>query len=99
LNALQGLKTKALAKAQAPAKPRKISQKEQRELATIEPEIAALEQAIAALETQLNEPSFYIDHAAEAPALLAQVEDKKAQLETKLNRWAELEEIKEASEA
>jgi ATP-binding cassette subfamily F protein uup len=99
LNALQGLKTKALAKAQAPAKPRKISQKEQRELATIEPEIAALEQAIAALETQLNEPSFYIDHAAEAPALLAQVEDQKAQLETKLNRWAELEEIKEASEA
>lgn len=101
LNALQGLKAKSPVtnKAQAQVKPRKITQKELRELTALEPDIAALEETIADLEAKLNEPSFYIEHAAEAPALLEQVAQNKALLETKLNRWAELEEIKEASPA
>jgi hypothetical protein len=66
-------------------------------LETIESEIVALEEAIAGIETQLNDPAFYIEHAVKAPTLLAEVEAKKSALEAKMHRWAELEEIKEAS--
>jgi hypothetical protein len=45
----------------------------------------------------LNDPAFYIEHAVKAPMLLAEVEAKKSALEAKMHRWAELEEIKEAS--
>ena len=93
----QAVKAKPAAVKADTGKPRRISQKEQRELAALEPEIAALEEVIAALEVKLNDPSFYVQHSAEAPALLAEVEAKKAALDVKMSRWAELEELREAS--
>ena len=93
----QGLKLKAAAPKGKTEKPRRITQKEVRELAALEPEIAALEESIGSIENQLNDPSFFVEHAATAPALLVKVETLKAELEAKMNRWAELEELKEAS--
>jgi ATP-binding cassette subfamily F protein uup len=93
----QGFKAKGMGGKGKTEKPRKITQKELRELETIESEIVALEEAIAGIETQLNDPAFYIEHAVKAPTLLAEVEAKKSALEAKMHRWAELEEIKEAS--
>ena len=93
----QGFKAKGMGGKGKTEKPRKITQKELRELETIESEIVALEEAIAGIETQLNDPAFYIEHAVKAPMLLAEVEAKKSALEAKMHRWAELEEVKEAS--
>lgn len=93
----QGFKAKGVVGKVKTEKPRKITQKELRELEAIESDIVALEQAIAGIETQLNDPSFYIEHAAKAPMLLVELETKKGELEAKMQRWAELEEVKEAS--
>ena len=75
-------------------KPRKMSQKEQRELATLETEIAALEAEIAEKEAQLNDPAFYAKIGADTQTHVSALEAKKAELEAKFTRWAELEEIK-----
>jgi ATP-binding cassette subfamily F protein uup len=96
LAGLQQAKVKPGVKAR-PDKARKISQKELRELAELEPGIAAVEEAIAAVEAKLNDPAFYVENAEGVPVLLAEVEAKKALLESKMIRWAELEALKEAS--
>ena len=95
----QGIKAKPAAPRGRTEKPRKISQKELRELDALEPEIAALEEVISGIEAKLNDPAFFVENAAAAPGLIAEVEMKKTELETKMNRWAELEELKEASAA
>ncbi len=94
---VEGIKAKPQPVKNRSEKPRRISQKELRELAALEPEIATLEQAIAATEAKLNDPAFYIEHAGQAPALLAEVEAQKTELEARMQRWAELEELREAS--
>ena len=93
----QSIKTKPAAAKGRTEKPRKITQKELRELAALEPEIAALEESLASLEAKLNDPAFFVENAAAAPGLIAEGEQKKGELEAKMNRWAELEELKEAS--
>jgi ABC transport system ATP-binding/permease protein len=90
----QSVKTRPAPKGRT-EKPRRISQKELRELDALEPEIAALESAIAAIEARLNDPAFFVEHSAQAPALLAEADAKKAELDARMNRWAELEELKE----
>lgn len=80
----------------APApKPRKMSMKEQRELAETESAIAALEGEIATMEADLNDPAFYARLGAGTREHLAKIEEKKADLDLKMNRWAELEAIRE----
>jgi len=75
-------------------KPRKMSQKEQRELSTLETEIAAHEAEIADLEAKLNDPAFFAKPGTDAQSVISTLETKKAELEAKFTRWAELEEIK-----
>ena len=93
----QPVKEKAVPRVRS-EKPRRITQKEQRELAALEAEIAALETEVAGIEAKLNDPAFFVTQAAEAPALVAAVEGQKAALEAKMERWAELEALKEAGE-
>jgi ABC transport system ATP-binding/permease protein len=78
-------------------KPKKFSQKDQRELAEVEATIAQLEQQIATLEQQSNDPAFYAQPGADTTGLFQQMEACRSQLETAMTRWAELEEIREAS--
>ncbi len=75
-------------------KPRKLTWKEERELDGMEAAIMAVEEEVAALEAQLHDPAFYITRAAEAPALTAQMEAKKAEAAALYARWDELESIK-----
>ena len=86
-------------KVEAAPKPRKISNKELREHAELETAIAALEAEIATMEADLNNPELYAKLGAGTQAYLAGLEAKRAELETKFARWAELEEIKVASAA
>ena len=78
-------------------KPRKMSQKERRQLAELEQEIETLEAEVSQIEAQLSDPSFFIEHASEAPALIEKLDKKKKHLETQMERWAELEALREAS--
>ncbi len=76
----------------APAKSgRKLSNKEQRELAELPARIAALEQQQADLTAQLGDPGLYKD----GPAKAKELQDKLAETEqahaAALNRWMELE--------
>jgi ATP-binding cassette subfamily F protein uup len=77
-----------------PAKPRKLTFKETRELAELEGRIATLEAEQAALEQQINAAS------GEYQALLrltAELERVSAELEAAIERWGELAEIAEGS--
>ncbi len=76
---------------------RKISNKELREHADLEVQMAKLEADIAELEAQLADPQFFVTKAAEVNDYLKKVEQKKAELDKRFTRWAELEEIKAAS--
>ncbi len=76
---------------------RKISNKELREHSDLEVQMAKLESDIAELEAQLADPQFFVTKAAEVNDYLKKVEQKKAELEKRFMRWAELEEIKAAS--
>lgn len=78
------------------AKPKKMSQKEQRELAEVEAAMATLEGEIAAMEAELSNPETFVKLGAGTNDYLAKLEAKKAELEGKFARWAELEEIKAA---
>jgi ATP-binding cassette subfamily F protein uup len=90
----------AAARAQAgkrAEKPRKINNRELRELADLEGRIADLESRISEIEGKLNDPEFFVNHSEQAPALLQELESSQAQLEASMSRWAELEELKEQS--
>ena len=76
---------------------RKISNKELREHSDLEVQMAKLEADIAELEVQLADPQFFVTKAAEVNDYLKKVEQKKAELDKRFTRWAELEEIKAAS--
>jgi ATP-binding cassette subfamily F protein uup len=77
----------------APARPRKLSFKEQRELDGMEAAVLAAEELAGQLETTLNDPAFYATRAAEAPQLIAQLEQAKAEVTRLYTRWAELDAI------
>ncbi len=76
--------------ATAPARPHKLSNKEQRELAAIPAQIAALEQEQAQLQEQMDDPTFFLDNrrAKEAGDRLVVIEDTLIDL---LERWDALE--------
>ncbi len=80
-------------------KPRKLSFKEARELETIEADILAAEEKVQSLDGTLNDPGFYINRSAEAPALMAELEAAKAEVTRLYARWEELEAIKAAQPA
>ncbi len=76
-----------------PARTRKLSFKEQRELAGMEVTILAVETRVAELETTLNNPNFYATRAKEAGSLSAELETAKAEVIRLYARWEELEQI------
>ena len=84
--------------APAPDKPKKLKWKEERELEAMEGTIHAAEAAVSELEAKLNDPAFYIENAAEAPALIGELERMKAEVAALYTRWEELDAIRAASE-
>jgi len=81
-----------------PDKPRKLKWKEERELESIEDAILTAEAAVAELETKLNDPSFYIENAAAAPAMIEEMERGRVGIAALYARWEELEAIRAGAE-
>ena len=72
---------------------RTLSFKEQRELESMETAILAAEACVTRLEATLNDPGFYVTRAAEAPALVADLETAKAEVARLYSRWQQLDQI------
>ena len=69
---------------------RKLSNKEKAELDGMEGAILEAEQAVSDLEALLNDPTFHSTRAAEAPLMLARLEEAKLETERLYARWEEL---------
>ena len=78
-------------------KPRKLKWKEERELETMEETIFAAEAEVAAIEAKLNDPEFYIENSETAPAMITDLETKKAAIAALYSRWEELEAVRLAA--
>ncbi|HYG33476.1 MAG TPA: ABC-F family ATP-binding cassette domain-containing protein [Clostridia bacterium] len=74
-------------------RPRKLSFKEQRELAGMEEVILTVEARVQELETTLNDPQFHATRAREAHTLIAELEAAKAEVARLYARWQELDQI------
>jgi len=71
----------------AAPRPRKLSYKEQGELKGMEATILGAEQRVAKIETLLADPDFFVSRAAEAPALIAELEQEKGTVTKLYARW------------
>jgi ATP-binding cassette subfamily F protein uup len=74
----------------APAK-RKLSFKDQRELAELPAKLEVLEQRKAQLTAEMADPAFYAGAHAAVAAKVQQLAELDASIETAFARWAELE--------
>jgi ATP-binding cassette subfamily F protein uup len=80
------------AQADVASAPRKLSYKEQRELDALPGRIDALENELAGIRDALGDGSLYRNDPAKAQALTARMPVAEAELESAVDRWAELEE-------
>lgn len=76
----------------APKSPtrRKLTNKELRELEGMEATILEAEKTAADLEALLNDPEFHATRPAEAPAVIARLEEQRRVIEQLYARWEEL---------
>lgn len=85
------------ANASRSASPRKMSNREKRELADIPARLEALETELAACAAQLADPALYTTRASERPALEARLKSIQQQIEVHYARWIELEALQNAT--
>ncbi len=78
------------------AKPRRLSQKDSRELSELPERIEAMEQLVTDLTTRMGDPSLYAEGGHRAAALNAELEQARARLQTAYTRWEELESLRES---
>jgi ATP-binding cassette subfamily F protein uup len=81
------------AKPSPPARPRKLTWKEARELATMEARILAAETDIARIEALFATPDFHRAHGAQTHQLVAELATAKESVTRLYARWEELEGI------
>jgi ABC transport system ATP-binding/permease protein len=73
--------------------PRRATWKERQELAGMEAAIVAAEQRVTELEATLSDPLIFKERGAEVPALVADLDRARAEVERLFARWHELEEL------
>ena len=88
----------AATKTTKPARPRKLSFKEARELESMEAQIQAMDAEIARIENLFTSPDFHRTHATQTNQLIANLAAAKENLARLYTRWEELEAIKAAAE-
>ncbi len=71
--------------------PKRPTHREKRELAEIEATISAAEARVGTLEATLSDPAVYKERAAAVPALVADLEAARAEVDRLYARWQELE--------
>ena len=77
-------------------KPTKLSYKDQRELDELPAEIEAIEAAIAALQAAIAAPDFYAQETGLVQSKLQELGETEKQLEERMDRWSELETLRES---
>jgi ATP-binding cassette subfamily F protein uup len=82
-------KTEPASGAQSPAR-RKPTNKELRELESMEAVILDAEKIADDLEAQLNDPAFHSNRSTEVPSVVARLEDQRRAIERLYARWEEL---------
>ena len=82
-----------------PAKPRKLTWKETKELETMETRIMETEAEIARIEAVFSAPDFHRTHAIQTPQLNADLASAKARLHELYSRWEELEAVRASAES
>ena len=80
------------------SRPNKLSYKLQLELDRLPDRIEAMEQAVAALEDKTHHPGFYAQPFAKVRPVLDELKAAKATLDEAVERWTELETLKEKTE-
>ena len=73
-------------------KPKKLSYKDQRELDQLPGEIEGLESLIKEIQNNIADPDFYAQEQQLVQAKLQQLTDQQALLESRVERWSQLEE-------
>ncbi len=74
----------------------KLSYKDQRELEQLPAEIEDIESVIAELQQRIADPGFYSQDAETVQRQLRELSDAEARLEQRMERWSELESLKES---
>jgi len=77
----------------------KLSYKDQRELDQLPAEIDSIEASITALQNSIADPDFYSQDHAIVQAKLKQLAETEALLEQRVERWSELESLRESYQA
>jgi ABC transport system ATP-binding/permease protein len=80
--------------AAGPARPRKLTWKESRELEGMEAAILAAEETIARIEALFGQPDFHREHGPRTDALTAELAAEKERVADLYRRWQELESIR-----
>jgi len=81
----------APAPAKPTAKPRTLSNWEQRELAELPERIEQLEARVAELTGQLADPALYQDDGGQVARINAELESAQSELDAAFARWEELD--------
>ena len=79
-----------------PAPTSRVSYKEERELAELEPEIEKNEARVSEIEAIFSEPDFFANHGAESAALQTELNTLRAKIDALYARWDELEQKKQS---
>ncbi|NNC90569.1 MAG: ABC-F family ATP-binding cassette domain-containing protein [Akkermansiaceae bacterium] len=92
----QAYRKSAAPKRDRPARPRKLTFKERKELEGIEEAILAAEAVATGIEEKLSDPNFFVEHNEEATRLAGEIEPARAEVTRLYDRWQELEAIRAA---
>ena len=87
---------RAAAERRKSRRPTKLSYKDQRELDDLPAEIERIEAAIAALQATIAAPDFYTQDAALVQRELHELSQAEQRLEERMERWSELETLRES---
>jgi len=82
----------ALRPAEAPSGPKKLSYNEKRELESLPDRIDALEKEVAEIESAMSDGSLFSKDPRKAAEMARRLPEAKAELESAVDRWAELSE-------
>ena len=94
----KGVREPARDRRETKSRPNKLSYKLQVELDGLPDRIEAMEQAVAALEEKTHQPDFYAQPFANVQPVLDEIKAAKATLDEAVERWTELETLKEEAE-